>query len=497
MRSKPSPAPASPLDAAGVFGAVREFGARMSAPVAPPDGVLTVRVIGEFSAGKTRFLRELLGSCIPVELLPISSLERQTRLPLEITYGPEAELWLIERPHDARPGVLLTRYDHFPPRAELAAFDPARHRLRLAVPETRLILRQGDGYGEGARRLALIDMPGWNSGDDALAEGDADTLLTGHWNLGLGYVCQASRLDGERNQSRLAEFLEALAEADFIGERSSLLFIITQCPTEDRHRLEALARDRVLNAWSELGQTADQLDLLVLSADFSSMSLSDLQSFRHSCWHHLLSPLRDEHEPQHPWRPAIDGWLDEWSIRPRLHRTQQVLEQAGTMLKVAREDGEYLPGMNMYRLIGLSDAERYAKLQSAWLRRLGADVLHDTRLIPEALDLSEDHPLHAWWSGFWVAHVHATLTPAQEFFATADRALRNMPTDTPDLQHYLRTRLDSAYTAAVAQMRTRFVHLAHTALPLVGEPAPEKVIATLLTLSLLHVGLEPYFDTSL
>lgn len=497
MRSKRSPAAQSPLYAADVFGAVREFGARMSAPAAPPDGVLTVRVIGEFSAGKTRFLRELLGSRIPVELLPISSLERQTRLPLEITYGPEAELWLIERPQDARPGVPLTRYDHFPPRAELVAFDPERHRLRLAVPETRLILRQGDGYGEGARRLALIDMPGWNSGDDALAESDADTLFTGHWNLGLCYVCQASRLDGERNHSRLAEFLEALEGADFYGGRSRLLFIITQCPGEDRHRLEALARERVLNTWRELDFEEDELDLLVLSADFSAMSPSELQSFRRSCWHHLISPLQDAQELQHPWRPAIEGWCDEWSIRSRLHRTQQVLERAGTMLNEARKDGEYLPGMNMYRLIGLGDAERYAKLQSAWLRRLGANVLQDTGSIPEGLELSADHPLHAWWSGFWVPHVRATLASAQHFFATADLALRDMPADTPDLQHYLRTRLDSAYTAAIAQMKSRFVHLVHTALPLVGESAQENVIATLLTLSLLHVGLEPYFETSI
>jgi hypothetical protein len=487
------PAPAS--EGVALLRSVQQFGDCMSAPAAPPDSLLTVRVIGEFSAGKTRFLRELMGPCIPVALLPISSLERQTRLPLEITYGPQAQLELIERPHDAKAGVPLAKYDHFPARAELSAFDPARHRLRLAVPESRLILRKGDGYAESARRLALIDMPGWNSGDDDLAESDANTMLTGYWNLALGYVCQASRLDGEWNQERLCEFLAALAEANFIGERSSLLFIITQCPAEDRSRLEALARSRVLEAWSALDDV-DQLDLLVLGADFSTMSLVELQCFRQSCWQHLLAPLQDEQEPQHPWLPALAAWSDEWSIRPRLQRTQQVLEQAGVMLFKARKDGEFLGGMNMYRLIGLADAERYAKLRAAWLRQLGVDLPRDTGLMPEGLTLSSDHPLHAWWTHYWLPHLEATLVPVRQFFALADRTLRDMPADTPDLQEYLRTHLASAYATAMSQMGSGFVRLVDSARALVGEAAPEKVIATLLTMSLLHVSSEPIIETS-
>lgn len=492
--SAPELAPEAAAEA--LFGTVQQFGACMSAPVAPPDGVLTVRVIGEFSAGKTRFLRELLGPCIPVALLPISSLERQTKLPLEITYGPEAELLLVERPSDTKPGVPLARYKHFPKRAELSAFDPMRHRLRLAVPETRLILRQGDGYGEGARRLTLIDMPGWNSGDDELAESDAKTLLTGHWNLALGYVCQATRLDGEWNQDRLVEFLEALAEANFIGDRCSLLFIITQCPAEDRSRLEALALGRVQEAWSALGEDPEVLDLLVLGADFSAMSLSELQQFRLSCWHHLLSPLQHEQEPQHPWLPDIRAWSDEWAIRPRLQHTQQVLERAGLMLYRACKGDEFLGRMNMYRLIGLDDTERYAKLQAAWLRQLGANRQHDTQLMPEGTELPPDHPLHAWWSSYWLPHLHVTLAPARHFFAMADLALRDLPADTQDLQQYLRSRLTGVYAAAMLQMGSGFVRLIDTTRGLVGEAATENVVATLLTLSLLHVSLEHYIETS-
>lgn len=486
----------APPNAAAVFGTVRRFAECMNAPVVLPDSVLTVRIIGEFSAGKTRFLRELLAPCIPDALLPISSLERQTRLPLEITYGPQAELLLVERPQDTRAGEERGRYAHFPHRAELSAFDPMRYRLRLAIPEPRLILRKGDGYGEGAKRLALIDMPGWNSGDDELAESDANTLMTGHLNLALGYVCQASRLDGERNQDRLAAFLEALAAATFIGDRYSLLFIITQCPPEDRTRLEALARGRVLEAWSALGEDPETLDLLVLGAEFSSMAPSELQRFRHSCWQHLLAPLQDdEDQTQHPWLPALQGWSDEWAIRPRLLRTQQVLEKAGEMLARVRKDGDFLAGMNMYRLIGMGSEERYAKLQAAWLRQIGATV-QDIHLKLDALELPGDHPLYAWWAGYWLPQLDATLVPVRQFFASADLALRELPADTPDLQHYLRSRLAVTFATAVSQMSNGFIRLVDTTRLLAGEAAPEKVVATLLTLSLLHVRSEHYIETS-
>lgn len=477
-----------------IFGAVRYFGASMDAPAAPPDGLLTVRVIGEFSAGKTRFLRELLGPCIPNALLPISSLERQTRLALEITYGPQPELQLIERPHDARPAVVLSRFDRFPARAELSAYDPSRYRLRLAVPETRLILRDGDGYSEDPRRLALVDMPGWNSGDDDLAEGDASAMMAGHWNLALGYVCQASRLDGEWNQERLCQFLEALAGANFFGENYSLLFIITQCPAEDRVRLEALARDRVLESWRALDEDPADLDLLVLGADFSTMPATELQRFRQACWQHLLAPLGDVQEAQHPWLHALQAWGDEGALRPRLQLTRNLLERAGALLCRARKDGEFLAGMNMYRLIGLDDAERHRKLKAAWQRQLGLEHQDDILLSIEGLALPAHHPLHAWWTAYWMPQLQAVLDPARQFLALADRVLSEMPADTPDLLGYLAGRLTTSHVNAMARMENGFVRVVDVARGLVGEAAPEKVVATLLTLSLLHTSLEPYLE---
>ena len=125
------------------YSALQSFATHMTKFQQISDGLLTARVIGEFSAGKTRFLRELLGDSIPPALYPVSSLERQTRLPMEITYGPEPELTLVQRANDyeindkARTLQTLTE---FPDREATVQYDPLQHRLRLAIPENRLIL---------------------------------------------------------------------------------------------------------------------------------------------------------------------------------------------------------------------------------------------------------------------------------------------------------------------------------------------------------------------
>lgn len=108
--------PEEPTATATLYRALRALAERLSRPAAPPDGLLSARVIGEFSAGKTRLLRELLGEVIPPALFPVSSLERQTRLPLEITYGEnDADRLVVEfaanPAHELQTGVFRF-HDH-------------------------------------------------------------------------------------------------------------------------------------------------------------------------------------------------------------------------------------------------------------------------------------------------------------------------------------------------------------------------------------------------
>lgn len=471
---------------------IREFSERALASATLTDGVLTARVVGEFSAGKTRLLRELFGEMLPEPLLPISSLERQTRLQLEVTHGNEPGLALVKREADYRPAEIVETLERFPDRAEVLNYDPMQYRLRLSVPEPWLILTDGDGFtaNDGPKRLFLIDTPGWNSGDDELAEREASSVLMGHHNLALVYVCQASRLDGVLNAERLREFVEALAAAEFL-DQTKLLFIITSCPTTDAAGLESRARSLVLCLWSELGHDPNDLDLDVFCVDFQDMSVAALQHFRESFWKSLLGPLSQSEVSADPMANALRRWPPHWDIRPQLRSSAQMLARVEILLRNALKDDEFIAGMSMYRLMGLTQVELRKRVMSAWLKQLDCDpsTLEDWTVEP----LSEDHPLANWWQSYWLPALAQALAPIRNFFAQARQSINALTSEVKDLKKHLHAALAHSHAEAVLALDGSFACLIRTAQELLGEPAAEKRVATLLTLSMLQARYEDYY----
>lgn len=474
------------------------FSELMMSTSAVEDGVLTARFVGEFSAGKTRLLRELFGEQIPPELLPISSLERQTRLPLEITFGDSPTLNLIQREHDYSAADVLQALAHFPERNELSHIDPMRHRLRLTVNEHRLILPEGDGYSDDKRpkRLFLIDTPGWNSGDDEIAEQRAASLMTGHHNLALVYVTQAARLDGATNADHLKDFMSALAEADddsrFLGQ-AKLIMVITHCPDKDAKHLQKRARDLAVRLWEELDREACDLELDIFCVDFQAMPNAELQQFRDQFWDRLLTPLGPTTAPidRHPWVAAFKRWPGGWDITPLLLESAQMLDRGKQLLEKARVGDEFVASMNMYRLIGLKPAEIREKVLKAWLKQLATDTATLQRWsIP---CLAEGHPLAQWWQHYWQAEMEHLLGPVSNFFNTALRTIDRVGEDTEDLQQHLDQQLIAPYEAALASLTSSFACLVRMLPALCVEHGIEQRIATLLSLSLLQSRYEDYY----
>lgn len=474
------------------------FSEHMMSTNAVQDGVLTARFVGEFSAGKTRLLRELFGEQIPPALLPISSLERQTRVPLEITYGDLPALTLIQREHDYSAADMLEAFAHFPARDELGHLDPTRHRLRLTVNAPQLILPEGDHYTDdkSPKRLFLIDTPGWNSGDDEIAERCAASLITGHHNLAVVYVTQASRLDGATNADHLQDFLLALAEADedarFLGQ-AKLLMVITHCPEKDANHLQERARALVWRLWEELDHAAGDLELDIFCVDFQVMSSGDLQHFREQFWHRLLAPLG--HPPQsidsHPWAAAFKRWPAEWDITPCLLESAQLLERGEQLLNKARVGEEFVAGMNMYRLLGLKPVELREKVLKTWLKQLRTDT--DSLAQWKVPVLAQGHPLAQWWQQYWQVEIEHLISPVSNFFATAMRTINRLKHDTDDLQVHLDQQLNAPYEVAQAAFKSSFACLVRGLPALCVEHDIEQRIATILSLSLLQSRYEDYY----
>ncbi|RKS28522.1 dynamin family protein [Pseudomonas sp. WPR_5_2] len=474
------------------------FSASMMSSTSVQDGVLTARFVGEFSAGKTRLLRELFGDQIPPALFPISSLERQTRLPLEITYGDSPALTLIQREHDYSEATPLEAFAHFPERNELIHLDPSQHRLRLTINESRLILPNGDGYSDdkSPKRLFLIDTPGWNSGDDQIAEQSAASLMTGHHNLAIVYVSQAARLDGATNADHLKDFMSALAEADddarFLG-RAKLLMVITACPDKDAAHLEKRAQDLAYRLWGELDRAADELELDILCVDFQELPTGDLQNFRDRFWHCLLAPLGHSTPSinANPWAAALKRWPAGWDINPQLLESARLLERGKNLLDKARVGEEFVAGMNMYRLMGFKSAELREKVLKTWLRQLATDTatLKDWT-VPS---LPEGHPLEQWWLHYWQVELEQLISPVRNFFANAQRTINRLTPDIEDLQQYLDQQLAAQHDVATSALTGSFACLIQSLPALCTEHGVENRIATLLSLSLLQCRYEDYY----
>lgn len=460
------------------------------------DGLLTARIVGEFSAGKTRLLRELFADLIPEALFPISSLERQTRLPLELTYGETPVLSLIERAEDYMEAQLIKELDHFPDRAEATEWDAMKHRLRLTIKEPRFILTEGDGYSDDKtpKRLFLIDTPGWNSGDDELAELDAESLMKGHHNLGLVYVSQSQRIDGSTNADHLKDFMSVLADADFL-DRANLLFVITYCPTENAERMKQKAKALVYSIWKELGRDDDELDLTLFAVDFPSLSATELAQFKTKFWEALQAPLNlpAQTQPTDAWTNTLRNWPTEWDVRPALQESANLMLRAETLIAKARKNEEFIAGMNKHRLMGLDDRTKKERILDRWLQQLGVSKpdLNNWNF-PQ---LPVESPLYAWWQNYWQPNLKNCIQPVIDFFNKAQTCINRLtPEQIDQLQPHLDKELSNDYNEALLKLNSSFACLLKTANNLVGVQEPEKMLSTLFTLSILQARYEDYYE---
>lgn len=480
--------------------ALQAFAAQMTKVQQVSDGLLTARVIGEFSAGKTRFLRELLGDAIPPALYPVSSLERQTRLPLEITYGPEPELTLVQRANDYEINektLTLQTLTEFPDRKATLQHDPLQHRLRLAIPENRFILKNGDGYSDdkSAKRLFLIDMPGWNSGDDMLTEADASEIMAGFHNLALVYVVSAVRLDGLKNSERLNNFLQAFAGADFV-DTPHLIVVMTHCPAAEANSLQAKVKMQVNTMWAELGETS-LLSMALFSIDFEEVSPEELIAFRGKFWQSLLFPLGQAmaSSVQHPWVHAQRGWPKHWILDEPIAQTQALLAQARAVLEAAFQEKNYLMGMNMTKLIGLDTPAIKTRLNEAWSRQMRDTSALTNKPLQQFIPLlDEKHPLADWWNTYWIPHLQIALRPIASFLEAVPKALNQVNPNTVDLQTHLSQQLDVLYDQAMQAAHSSFTQVVDTLRNLPKETLPEQTLATLLRLSLLQMRYQDHLE---
>jgi hypothetical protein len=453
------------------------------------DSWLTVPIIGEMSAGKSRLLAELLRGHLPPALLPVSSLEAQTLLPLEITYGNEASLWEVDRDDDGSVPLRIKEYSAFPERVEiqLGGPRPPTRRLCLSANIEHLKLRYNPAAGGVAKpcRYFLIDTPGWNEKvpDSERLDGYRD--LGGKLFLALVYVVNAKRLGGATELSELEWVLRKFERGDFIGRNIVLHVYVTRWDDQDERAaiMRADFEQRLDGIKSRL-----QLDKLIIRPKYVDLDLIRLTrqvEFQNEFWADLLADHQDLRGSTNPWEHLLSE--PEWQTR--LQGCLEAIEQAEQIFDRFRVDGKVVKGLNMTRLTGNSTRDPVQRLVDTWSKQIGIKLPLTFKNVLSTVDA--DHALAPWWNSVFIPIMQESLDAAERLTQETLRCFSALPIDLADLNVHLWQELEVPFQEA----RHSFV-LAESLFPATLRTAMQdgtplsNLYATLIAITICQVELE-------
>jgi hypothetical protein len=458
------------------------------------DEMAVIHIIGAFSAGKSRLVRELLQKHNTItHLLPISTQERQTALPLEITFGESANLIQIDNQSSDE-----TTLSQFPSRTEQMHFDSSAHRLRLEIPEPSLLLGNVTliSAEEGMKRLVLKDMPGWNSGDSFVAENPLANGLVGADNISLVYVVRANGVDSNDDLIRLEAIFEAVESGDaYFFNGFNLVIVVTRCDDSTEH--EAI-ENRVIERFTKLAEKVgieDDLTLTVLCVDFGKEHEAfNHEKFADSFWQAVFQPIAAQKQTTTAsnWTNRLQHWEVDWLIQPKLARSLKLIDNAKQFIEHFKKEDAFVVNMNKTRLLGLSEKERREKVRDTWKRQIEPFQLSSAAA--NELCLPENHPLNAWWSDYWLVQIRAMTDVADFLFQQMENAINQLPSEVPDLQKYFQNCVGDIYEQSLEMLRNHFDCVCQVVEPLQHETDNAKVVATLLSLSIIDAKYSDYYD---
>lgn len=459
------------------------------------DETAVIHIIGAFSAGKSRLVRELLSEHEQAKnLLPISSQERQTALPLEITYAETANLFQFEL-NDYDKKILLNQ---FPTREQQMQFNPELHRLRLEIPEKNLLLGNVElvSSDEGIKRLLLKDMPGWNSGDSFISENPLAGGLVSSDNISLVYVVQANRVDSQDDYIRLEAIFKAVEsfEAFFYGG-FNLVIVVTHCETpEGNTAIETKLKNRLLELAEKVDFDLDESRINVLCIDFSEKyeKYYSLNEFKSSFWTAVLNPIADKKTENTSSYFADKLEQPDLQIKQPLTESLALLKQAKDFVHNFKKEQEFIQGMNNTRLLGMSEKERRAKVLNAWKKQVGELDIH--KITNHSLQLPSEHPLEFWWTNYWLKNLSIIIESVSELSTMMQNAIEQLPLEVSDLQQYFADEVESEYISVKHKMQVSFISFCHAIEPLKAQSSNATIIATLLSLSVFDAKYCDYYN---
>lgn len=457
----------------------------------------TVRVIGEFSSGKTRLMNELFGGLIPQALMPVSSRECQTIVPLEITYGNPASLSLIERICDEASSTVLQTLSQFPTREEILKDYPQinhKMRLELTVPEPHLCV-QTDGIEEHSipRRLTLIDMPGWNN-DDFDAERDKEKVVD-KWTFALVYVLASTRIDSQYNQDELTTLLELLQDEAWFLDQPTLVIVVTHCEENFHQRATEIMAQRIKAIKTKLNY--HDLAVKIQCVDFQELTPATKTQFTHQFWENLFSGWEKYSAFSQESREIdITRHLGGWNPFEEFQSIRDVVLDAETIIyNFFSKADAMIPSMNTNRLVALkSSSDCYKRLWSEWEKTIGPIQLESPFHHRIKQLKAGNNPFAPWWNYFVAQPIQEILKQLDQLLQKVDGAFEQVyrlmkeAEATPDKKFNLNQFFVETIKPTYLEVRLHFEKKTKLILdkPLHGilrSSTPDRILATLIAMT--------------
>lgn len=447
---------------------------RDAAQVPPCEDAVPIRIVGEFSSGKTRLIRELLRGHVPDALLPYSSLQPETAVPLEVTHGLVPRLTLVQRCSDRDVDTKsLTELEAFPTREEVLHSSENR-RLRLEAPLPSLLCARD---GEPSR-VILIDTPGWNASADASALQQNLAALEDMCPPALIYVSRLDRLQRAGNDGAIDEMLDAIRGSLATG---SFHFIVV---VTNAAEVTASAQGVIDDFVERLrGRSVDVLgDELALVIDAITVDFdrpSDRERFCDKFWRRLEA-ITGGHVPLP--QPPLDAMVRAWALGSHV-RGMRALVRGLQRWHEALLHGPLAHKVNWVVLEAHSAARRREMVRRAFEDHHwpdGSAPMLDVR--PPRLNAG--HPLAEWWNEILVADITAAATELSRAWE-AQLANVSQPAVGTTLEDHLRTAIAAPLHRAERTLQTACAYFpecldAH----IDGDVDALPVIATMLAVSI-------------
>lgn len=361
------------------------------------ESPITIPVVGEFSAGKSRLLDEMLQGLAPDDLLPVSSPRKETLLPLEVTYGGEPNLGIVSRPTDSEAN-LVQPLSSFPTRGQLEGSDLNLDecRLRLSVPAEELLWDEVPVPGfEGPARVYLLDTPGWNSGEAP----SVSEIYNGEDVPAIIWVSRHSRLDDRQAREELSDLVSGV-DNFWPRTETGALYIF---PFVTRWESSANAREHLNDTVEHLKKCTRDclLDVVIgepLVAEFEDISQESLENLQTSFWNNIGSlrhesqSLRDSGSSQN-----VVDYVEKWELFSKLQKIQSTLTKVAKIQNLFDEK-KLFPNKSLGQLKHHFDRNRDVTTLRARLESRLNGTFNEFYDLEDLPQLSSKHALSPWWN---------------------------------------------------------------------------------------------------